>query len=200
MKTEILQKPYTEEQLLALSRRYGGPVKGVLAFAWFDLVNNDPQWFDETSSYRITGSKYGLADMDAKVVGCLGNEVFLEISGDVSLLVENYADMIAAEATPEVGERIHDVDVSQVVALAKQQVIQAGLHLRAATFSQLHDFCDANMLGFRDDGEHLADGTAFGDLGLDRATDLMNRVQDILDAWLRSGEARRQAEGGGHGN
>ena len=71
--------------------------------------------------------------------------------------------------------------------------------MRASTFSELHDFCDANMLGFLDDGEHLADGTAFGDLGLDRATDVMNRVQGIIDAWLRSGQARSQAEGGDRG-
>jgi hypothetical protein len=88
------------------------------------------------------------------------------------------------------------VDVGEVVALAKRQILEAGLHLRAGPFSELHDFSDANMLGFRDDQEHLADGTAYGDLGVDRAVDVMNRVQGIVDAWLRSGEARRQAEGG----
>jgi hypothetical protein len=198
MKTEILTNPLTRDQLLAISWKHNGRVQGVLAFAWYDLVQHDQQWFDETSSCRITGSKYGLADIDARVVGCLRDEVFLEVSGDVSLLLENYDDMLAAEATPEVGERMHGVDVAQVVALAKRQIVEAGLHLRAGSFSELHDVVDANMLGFCDDGEHLADGTAFADLGVERAVEVMNRVQSIVDAWLRSGQARRDAEGGGH--
>lgn len=197
MKTEILQKPYTEEQLLALSRRHNGRVKGVLAFPWCDLVQHDEQWFEETACRRVAGSAVGLADMDVKVVGSLGDDVLLEVGGDVSMLLEQYDEMLAAEAMPECGERLHGVDVTQVVALAKRQITVAGLHLGCRNFSELHDHADANMFGFLNDGEHLADGTAFGDLGVERAVDVMNRVQGIVDAWLRSGQA--QSEGGNSG-
>ena len=154
--------------------------------------------FEEEASLRLTGSRYGLDDLGVRLVGCLGQELLLEVSGDVSLLLENYHEMLAAEAMPEIGERLHGVNVGRVVCLAKRQIVEQGLHLRAESFSELHDYCDANLLGFLDDGEHLADGTAYSELGVERAVDIMNRVQSVVDAWLRSGEARRQAEGGGH--
>jgi len=109
----------------------------------------------------------------------------------VSELLENYEIAMAEEATAEQGERIYGVDVGQVVALASGR-LRTGTALAANSFAELHDFADANLFGFLDDDEHLADGTAYGDLGIERAVDVMNRVQGIVDAWLKSGEARRE--------
>ena len=86
--------------------------------------------------------------MDVKVVGCLGDEVFLEISGDVSLLVEKYAEMIAAEATPEVRRKDTRVDVSQVVALAKHRSSRPACTCGPQPSLNSMTSADANMLGF----------------------------------------------------
>jgi hypothetical protein len=195
---KILDQPYTFEDLRTLSKDGTEPVGGVVSIPWVQLLQHDEDWFAGEAARRVTGSRVGLADVDAKAVGIIGDEILLLVSGDVSLLIENYAEMMTDEAVPEIGERLHGVDVGRVVCLAKSQIVEQGLHLQADSFSQLHDFCDANMLGFRDDGEHLADGTAYASLGVERAVDVMNRVQCLVDAWLRSGEARRQAEGGDH--
>jgi hypothetical protein len=194
---KIVEQPYSREQLEALSRGGKDRVAGVVAVPWHELLGREQDSFEEEAARRVTGSRCGLADVGIKLAGCLGQDVLLEVSGDVSLLLEQYDEMIAAEAAAEVGERLHGVDVGRVVALAKRQILEAGLYLQAGSFSELHDFCDANMLGFGEDGEHLADGTAYGDLSVERGVDVMNRVQGIIDAWLRSGEARRQG-GGNH--
>jgi len=195
---KIMDQPFSKDQLQDLSRKHDGRVRGVIAVPWFDLLDRSQEPFEEEICRRVTGSRYGLIDLTIKVAGCLGDDILFEVGGDVTHLLADYETTMAEEATPAVGELIHGVDVARVVALAKRQILEAGLHLRAGSFSALHDFVDANMLGFHSDQEHLADGTAFGDLGVERAVEVMNRVQSILDAWLRSGQARRQAEGGGH--
>jgi hypothetical protein len=59
--------------------------------------------------------------------------------------------------------------------------------LTVKTFSELHDYVDANCYGGLCDDERRA--RWFTD-NLD--ADLLNRVQDAVDAWLRSGQARRE--------
>lgn len=60
-----------------------------------------------------------------------------------------------------------------------------------ATFSELHDYCDANVLGW-DDGEAPAMvdqlyPEATGEAWEDALCNLVNEVQDRVDAWLRAG-------------
>lgn len=54
-----------------------------------------------------------------------------------------------------------------------------------STFSELHDYVDANTYGGMCDDVYEAFGT--DDAGNDAWTDHCNAVTDALDAWLRAG-------------
>lgn len=95
--TWILETPYTEDQLRRLSGDGPRRVSGVVAVVWHQLVQHEPEQFEEMLCRLVTGSKYGLADLDAKLVGCLGDNVLLEVGGDVSLLLDNYDGMLREE-------------------------------------------------------------------------------------------------------
>jgi hypothetical protein len=96
--TRILVQPYDLDQLRTLSGDGTRRVSGVVAVIWHQLVQHEPEQFEEMLCRLITGSKYGLADLDAKLVGCLNASLLLEVSGDVSLLLDNYDEMMAEEA------------------------------------------------------------------------------------------------------
>lgn len=96
--TRILEKPYDLAELRALSGHGTRRVSGVVAVVWHQLVQHDPEQFEEMLCRLVTGSKYGLADLDARLVGCLNESLLLEVGGDVSLILENYPEMIAEEA------------------------------------------------------------------------------------------------------
>jgi hypothetical protein len=96
--TRIMETPYTEDQLRALSKDGRERIAGVVAVAWHQLVGQDQDAFEEELTKKVTGSRYGLEDLGVKLVGCLGQDVFLEVSGLVGLLIENYAEWMADEA------------------------------------------------------------------------------------------------------
>src|SRR5437879_5780264 len=94
----ILCEPYDLDRLRTLSRDGQQRVSGIVAVVWHELVQHDENQFEEVVSRLVTGGRYGLADLDAKLVGCLGDRVLLEVSGDVSLLLDKYHEMMAEEA------------------------------------------------------------------------------------------------------
>jgi len=54
--------------------------------------------------------------------------------------------------------------------------------LDAESFSELHDYCDANMLG---ETEKLLDEYPCDDGVSDECTDVLNAAQEIVDRWLK---------------
>jgi hypothetical protein len=98
---KIIEKPCDLHQLRELSREGSLRVAGVVAVPWHELVGRDRDALEEDLARRLTGSKYGLADTGIKLVGCLGQELLMEVSGDVSMLLEDYALIIAEEAREE---------------------------------------------------------------------------------------------------
>lgn len=95
---KILEKPYDRFQLLSMSKDGTERTAGVLAVAWHELVGRDQDRLEEDLARRVTGSKYGLEDMGVRLVGCLGQDVFLEVSGLVGTLLDNYEEFMAEEA------------------------------------------------------------------------------------------------------
>ena len=69
--------------------------------------------------------------------------------------------------------------------------------LDATSFSELHDYCDANMLGDQEKllGEfgHTGEDDATDEAALSKAVDVLNHAQDIVDYWLKSRHAGIQA-------
>jgi hypothetical protein len=49
-------------------------ITGVVAIAWHDLPGWDQDRFEEELARRVTGTKYGLADLAVKLVGVLGED------------------------------------------------------------------------------------------------------------------------------
>jgi hypothetical protein len=101
--TRILETPYTEDELRDLSKDGRERVAGVVAVAWHELLGRDQDRFEEEVSRRLTGSRYGLADLGIRLVGCLGQDMLLEASGDVSMLLGDYEAIMAEEAADTTG-------------------------------------------------------------------------------------------------
>jgi hypothetical protein len=193
--TEILQRPLTREQLLAMSGKHNGRVRGVIAVAWHDLLGREQEAFEEECCRRVTGSRYGLVDLSIRVAGCLGDEILLEVGGDVTHLLADYDLAMAEEASAGQGERLHGVDVGKVVGFARERIVQLGLDREVCSFAGLSDHANPDSLLLRDD-RHFADGTPLPSLAPQQGMEVIRRVQAVLDAWLMGGEARREAEGG----
>lgn len=91
----ILEQPYDLHRLRDLSRDGFRRVAAVVAVAWHELVARDLESLEEQLARLVTGTRYGLADIGIELVGCLEQEL-LEVSGDVSMLLDDY-DLIMAE-------------------------------------------------------------------------------------------------------
>lgn len=103
-------------------------------------------------------------------------------NGEAELIYEGESEADAAKAVFEmlavaVGWSILD-DVKRLDLMRSHQERYGK---RCASFSQLHDVCDANMLGW---SEWVADTFGLEDYG----TDLLNRAQEIVDLKLQTGE------------
>jgi hypothetical protein len=76
--------------------------------------------------------------------------------------------------------------IEDTIALAKRQVIEdvhAGyVPFNVASFSQLHDYRDANYYG---------NAFELGFDGSDECVNYWNAVQDAVDSWIKSGELKR---------
>jgi hypothetical protein len=95
--TRILGKPYDLDPLRSLSRDGQERITAVVAIPWHELPSHEAEAFEEDLCRRVTGSRYGLEDLAVKLVACLGDCVLLEVGGDVSLLLDNYHEMMAEE-------------------------------------------------------------------------------------------------------
>jgi hypothetical protein len=78
---------------------------------------------------------------------------------------------------------IHGYVIDSVAEAIKNDVLQLCRDVPAArearSFSDLHDYCDANLLG---DAEDI-----YNHIGADRACDVLNAAQTIVDEWLQTG-------------
>ena len=101
----IIDKPYDQFQLRALSKDGRERVAGVVAVAWHELLGREAEAFEEDMCRRLTGSRYGLEDLAVKLVGCLGQDVLLEGSGLVATFLENYDEWMASEQAEETHEQ-----------------------------------------------------------------------------------------------
>jgi len=187
MTTEIMRQPYSKDQLLALCKTHNGRVKGVIALR-ARPARREQATFEEEVCRRVTGSRYGLIDLTIRVAGSFGDDILFEVGGtcrscrklrdrdgrggDAEQANESTASM-SAKSLPWRSGRMPNR-----TALAGQLV------------AELHDFADANLFGFLDDDEHLADGTAYGDLGIERAVDVMNRSKA---SWTHGSRVARPA-------
>jgi hypothetical protein len=95
---KIIETPLDLAQLRTLSQDGRKRVAAVVAVAWHELPGRDQDQFEEDMARRVTGTRYGLADIGVELVGVLGQELLLKVSGDVSMLLEDYEAIMAAEA------------------------------------------------------------------------------------------------------
>jgi hypothetical protein len=100
---KIIERPYDESQLRELARDGERRIAGVVAVAWHDLPGWDQDRFEEELARRVTGTRYGLADIGIKLAGVLGQNLLLEVSGDVSMLLADY-DLVMASEREEAGD------------------------------------------------------------------------------------------------
>ena len=71
------------------------------------------------------------------------------------------------------------------IAAIKREILQDTVLSDCKTFAQLHDYCDANMLGFECLPEYV-EGTDM----TERTMDFANQAQTAIDQWLRDGMPR----------
>jgi len=65
------------------------------------------------------------------------------------------------------------------IAAIKKEILEDTVLADCKTFSELHDHCDANMLGFESMPEFDTD---------EQMIDFANAGMDVVDAWLRNGQ------------
>ncbi len=99
--TRVLENPYDLHQLRDLSREGSRRVAGVVAVAWYELMGRGQDALEDDLARRVTGTRYGLADIAIELVGILGQDLLLEVSGDVSMLLADYEAIMAEEAREE---------------------------------------------------------------------------------------------------
>ena len=99
---KIIENPLDLFQLRDSSRDGSCRVTAVVAIPWHELVGRDQESLEEDVARKVTGSRYGLADIGIELVGCLGQELLLEVSGDVSMLLGDYHLIMAEEANDEI--------------------------------------------------------------------------------------------------
>ena len=73
----------------------------------------------------------------------------------------------------------HKETLAIYVAAIKKEILEDTVLADCKTFSELHDYCDANMLGFESMPEFDTD---------EQMIDFANAGMDIVDAWLRNGQ------------
>ena len=112
--------------------------------------------------YKIEFVKY---DGGFKIVSVNGGMISNLTNGDwmeVCALVESHKETLAI-----------------YVAAIKKEILEDTVLADCKTFSELHDYCDANMLGFESMPEFDTD---------EQMIDFANAGMDIVDAWLRNGQ------------
>ena len=112
--------------------------------------------------YKIEFVKY---DGGFKIVSVNGGMISNLTNGEwmeVCALVENHKETLAI-----------------YVAAIKKEILEDTVLADCKTFSELHDYCDANMLGFESMPEFDTD---------EQMIDFANAGMDIVDAWLRNGQ------------
>lgn len=81
------------------------------------------------------------------------------------------------------------MDLHTTIERGKREILadvkSGAVPATAKDFAELHDYVDANYYGGAFEAE-------FDDS--DRACAFWNKVQDTLDAWIRSGAMRREAK------
>ena len=111
--------------------------------------------------YKIEFVKY---DGGFKIVSVNGGMISNLTNGEwmeVCALVESHKETLAI-----------------YVAAIKKEILEDTVLADCKTFSELHDYCDANMLGFESMPEFDTD---------EQMIDFANAGMDIVDAWLRNG-------------
>lgn len=112
--------------------------------------------------YKIEFVKY---DGNFKIVSVNGGMISNLTNGEwveVCALVESHKETLAI-----------------YVAAIKKEILEDTVLADCKTFSELHDYCDANMLGFESMPEFDTD---------EQMIDFANAGMDIVDAWLRNGQ------------
>lgn len=112
--------------------------------------------------YKIEFVKY---DGGFKIVSVNGGMISNLTNGDwmeVCALVESHKETLAI-----------------YVAAIKKEILEDTVLADCKTFAELHDYCDANMLGFESMPEFDTD---------EQMIDFANAGMDIVDAWLRNGQ------------
>jgi hypothetical protein len=114
--------------------------------------------------YKIEFVKY---DGGFKIVSVNGGMISNLTNGDwmeVCALVESHKE------TPSL------LDI--YIAAIKKEILEDAVLADCKTFAELHDYCDANMLGFESMPEFDDD---------EKMIDFANAGMDAIDAWLRKG-------------
>ncbi len=100
---KIIEKPHDRDQLRSMSQDGRERVTSVVAIPWHELPNRDQDAFEKNLARRLTGTRYGLGNVGVRLVGVLGQDLLLEVSGDVSMLLEDY-DLIMVAELEEAGD------------------------------------------------------------------------------------------------
>jgi hypothetical protein len=115
--------------------------------------------------YKIEFVKY---DGGFKIVSVNGGMISNLTNGDwmeVCALLENHKEVPSL------------LDV--YIAAIKKEILEDTVLADCKTFAELHDYCDANMLGFESMPEFDDD---------EKMIDFANAGMDAIDAWLRNGQ------------
>ena len=111
--------------------------------------------------YKIEFVKY---DGGFKIVSVNGGMISNLTNGEwmeVCALIENHKEPLAI-----------------YVAAIKKEILEDTVLADCKTFAELHDHCDANMLGFESMPEFDTD---------EQMIDFANAGMNVVDAWLRKG-------------
>jgi hypothetical protein len=116
--------------------------------------------------------------------GITPNDIIVQLGGDPSKLedweiqdvCDNWEDGYLSAEWPETPL------VSSIKQEIRELIANGTIPETVGSFSELHDYCDANMLGGTEDLLQFDDE---GDSHID--IDELNAAQDAVDAWIKSG-------------
>ena len=81
--------------------------------------------------------------------------------------------------------------IDKYVSLAKAEIREYAKKyprfFHASSFAELHDYCDANIIGGTEAMLDELQAEMGEQAGLDESCDIMNAGADILDAWIKNG-------------
>lgn len=81
--------------------------------------------------------------------------------------------------------------VAEVVALTKREILEdirdGTVPATVKTFSELHDYVDANCYGGLCDSDLMDELAGDDGVSMDRIIDFANEVQGIIDQWIKLG-------------